>query len=102
MPELCIIDDALWQAAKARQGTCDNRQTMQRKERLREHLMEPELFALFCEEYTRHMNALRIEATSAHASYRAELTKVTRDIVRLATIWDVTPRPQVASRFSRL
>ncbi|MEX0409824.1 hypothetical protein ABGN05_29890 [Aquibium sp. LZ166] len=45
--------------------------------------MEPELFALFCDEYTKHMNKLRIEATSSLAGQKAELSKVTRDIDRL-------------------
>ncbi|WP_245259139.1 recombinase family protein [Salinarimonas rosea] len=163
VPELRIVDDELWQAAKARQeenaadwdtsglnfwdrkrprylfsglvscgvcgggvvninairvgcanarnkGTCDNRQTMQREkleaivlDGLREHLMEPELFALFCEEYTRHMNALRIEATSALAGYRAQLAKVTRDIDRLITaILDGVGGAQVKDRITSL
>ena len=50
---------------------------------LTDHLMEPELFAVFCEEYTRHLNALRIEATASLAGYKAELGKVTREIDRL-------------------
>ena len=45
--------------------------------------MEPELFALFCDEYTRHMNKLRIDATASLAGYKAELTKVTKEIDRL-------------------
>ena len=71
-------------------GTCDNRRTMRRDllevsilDALKHHLMEPELFALFCDEYTRHMNKLRIEATSSLAGYKAELSKVTKDIDRL-------------------
>ena len=143
VPELRIIDDDLWQAAKERQedrkadwkvdalafwdrkrprylfsglmacgvcgggivnlnavrvgcanarnkGTCDNRRTMRRDvleetilNALTDHLMEPELFAVFCEEYTRHLNALRIEATASLAGYKAELGKVTREIDRL-------------------
>jgi hypothetical protein len=71
-------------------GTCDNRRTMRRDlleaailDALKHHLMEPELFAVFCDEYTRHMNKLRIEATTSLTSYKAELAKVSRDIGRL-------------------
>ena len=71
-------------------GTCDNRRTMRRDlleetilDALKHHLMEPGLFALFCDEYTRHMNKLRIDATSSLAGYKAELSKVTKDIDRL-------------------
>lgn len=163
VPELRIIDDDLWQAAKTRQkentadwdtsglkfwdrkrprylfsglmscgvcgggivninavrvgcanarnkGTCDNRRTMQREtletlvlDGLREHLMEPALFALFCDEYTRHMNALRIEATSALAGYRAELDKATRDIDRLiSAILDGVAGAQVKDKIATL
>lgn len=126
VPDLRIIDDALWQQAKARQsaikrphgtagdsainqfrdrtrpkyllsgltrcgccgggysmisadlvgcstarnkGTCDNRINIRRdrlEERvlnaLRHHLMDPALFAEFCDEFTREMNRLRMEA----------------------------------------
>ena len=71
-------------------GTCDNRRTMRRDlleaailNALKHHLMEPELFALFCDEYTRHMNKLRAEATASLAGYKAELAKVTREMGRL-------------------
>ena len=71
-------------------GTCDNKRTMRRDlleatvlDALAHNLMEPELFALFCDEYTRHMNKLRIDATASLAGYKAELTKVTKDIDRL-------------------
>lgn len=91
-------------------ATCTNRQTMRRDtleaivlDGLREHLMEPELFALFCDEYTRHMNALRIEATAALAGYRSELAKVTRDIERLiSAILDGVGGAQVKDRMAAL
>ena len=38
---------------------------------------------LFCDEYTRHMNKLRIDATASLAGYQAELGKVKKDIDRL-------------------
>jgi site-specific DNA recombinase len=71
-------------------GTCDNRRTIRRDivettilDALKQHLMEPELFAVFCEEYTKHMNVLRIEASSSLTAYKAELAKATREIDRL-------------------
>ncbi|MFD0986227.1 recombinase family protein [Methyloligella solikamskensis] len=91
-------------------GTCDNRRTMRRDlleatifDALAHHLMEPELFALFCEEYTRHMNKLRIEATSQLAGYQAELSKVTRNTDRLIdAITDGVPASQVKERMLNL
>ena len=163
VPKLRILDDDLWQAAKARQeerkadwdtnalafwdrkrprylfsglmecgvcgggivnlnasrigcanarnkGTCDNRRTMRRDaleatilDALRHHLMEPELFAVFCDEYTRHMNRLRIEATASLAGYRAELGKITRDVDRLIdAITDGVPVVQVKDKMLAL
>ena len=43
---------------------------------LRNHLMDPELTALFCEEYTRHRNKLRLEASATLEGHRAELKRV--------------------------
>jgi site-specific DNA recombinase len=71
-------------------GICDNRRTTRRDlvetailDALKQHLMEPALFAVFCEEYTKHINTLRIEASSALTIQKAELEKVTREIDRL-------------------
>lgn len=91
-------------------GTCDNRRTMRRDlleatilDALRHHLMEPELFALFCDEYTRHMNKLRIEASSSLAGYKAELAKATREIERLIdAITGGAPVAQVKDRMLAL
>ena len=43
---------------------------------LQNHLMEPELCAEFCQEYTRRMNELRMEHNAAISGYRAELEKL--------------------------
>ena len=91
-------------------GTCDNLRTMRRTELeasvldgLRAHLMEPALFALFCEEYTRHLNALRMEASASFASQRAELGKVTREIERvIQAILDGVPGSQVKEKMAAL
>lgn len=91
-------------------GTCDNHRTMRRDvleatilDALRHHLMEPELFALFCDEYTRHMNKLRIDASSSLAGYKAELAKATREIERLIdAITGGAPVAQVKDRMLAL
>jgi len=71
-------------------GTCDNTRTLKRDDveatilgSLKAHLMEPELFAVFCEEYTRHLNRLRIEHNAAHSGMEARLAKVDRDLDKL-------------------
>ena len=50
-------------------GACDNRTNMRRDRlearvlaALREKLLDPALFKLFCDEFTREMNSLRMEA----------------------------------------
>ncbi|MEM1150143.1 MAG: recombinase family protein [Pseudomonadota bacterium] len=136
VPELRIIDQELWDKAKARQGalttkkttfwtkqrpkyllsglltcgscgggfsmvsktqlgcstarnkgTCSNRLTIKREDleadllhALQEHLMDPELCAVFCKAYTAEMNRLRREAVSATAGQERELAKITRQL----------------------
>ncbi|WP_336974624.1 recombinase family protein [Sphingobium aromaticiconvertens] len=149
VPELRIIDDALWQQAKERQkscqltrpdstetptpfrdrrrqkyllsgllrcgccggaysmisaamlgcatarnkGTCDNRLNIRRdrlEERvlnaLRHHLMDPTLFAEFCEEFTREINRLRSNAGAAITAAQAEISKIDRDLDMLVNL----------------
>lgn len=49
---------------------------------LRAHLMEPELFNKFCDEFTREVNRLRIERSADVISQRKELERVQRDLDR--------------------
>ena len=63
-------------------GTCSNTVRITRQEletrilnALRNHLMTPELFKEFCEEYTREINRLRIEASSGLDAKQTELKK---------------------------
>ena len=135
LPEFRIIDQELWDSAKARQkaldkkgghlckknrpkyllsnllkcgscgggysmvsqkhvgcsdarnkGTCDNRLTMKREaleqavlNALQNHLMEPELCKVFCEEYTRHLNDLRKSKNASINRYKKELARIGRD-----------------------
>lgn len=150
VPELRIVDDALWQKAKARQvtvkktarvdqpgkeptfrnykrpryllsgltkcgkcggglsaisrdlvgcstarnkGTCDNRKNIRRDQleqrvlnALRNELMDPALFAAFCEEYTREVNRHRMEASAATAAAEAEVIRIDRDLDMLLNL----------------
>lgn len=56
---------------------------------LRTHLMEPELFKEFCEEFTREVNRLRIERNSDIINQRKELERVHRELERAiqAILW---------------
>ena len=147
VPELQIVEDALWEAVKARQavlrlreegapsseaaqvntrrrpryllsgltrcgicgggyamistdllgcstarnkGTCENRTNIRRDalevrvlDALRHHLMEPELFAEFCQEFTREMNRMRSAGREAIDSAESEVKKIDRDLDRL-------------------
>ena len=75
-------------------GTCGNRLNIRRDQlearvatALKEHLMNPELFAVFCEEFTRRMNERRIEASAALASARVELERVERELERILNLY---------------
>jgi hypothetical protein len=50
---------------------------------LKGHLMDPELFAIFCEEFTRRMNERRVEARAAIDAAHAEIPRIERDLERL-------------------
>jgi hypothetical protein len=63
--------------------TCTNKRTMRRDdlesavlEGLQHRLMDPDLMAVFCEEYTRHLNAVARERNAAREGARAELGRV--------------------------
>ena len=71
-------------------GTCSNHTRIARAEleqrilhALRNHLMSPALFKEFCEEYTREINRLRMEASSGLAAKRAELERAERGIRKI-------------------
>lgn len=68
-------------------GTCENRTTIRRDQletrvlgALRHHLMEPALFAEFCEEFTREMNRVRSAGRQSVEAARAEVKKIDRDL----------------------
>ena len=71
-------------------GTCKNRLNIRRDglekrvlNGLKGHLMDPELFAIFCEEFTRRMNERRMEARAAIDAAHAEIPRIERDLERL-------------------
>jgi site-specific DNA recombinase len=82
--------DRLGCATARTKGTCDNLLTIKRPfveacvlNGLRDHLMDPAVCEIFCEEYTRHLNELRMERSAASQGFRSELDRVTRDLDRL-------------------
>ena len=71
-------------------GTCENRTNIHRDaleapvlNGLRRHLMEPALFKEFCDEFTREVNRLRMEAGASLQAARSELGRIDRDLDRL-------------------
>ena len=71
-------------------GTCSNHVRIMRQElesrvldALRNQLMDPALFQEFCEEYTREINRLRMEASSEIAAKQAELGRAEHGIRKI-------------------
>ncbi len=97
-------------ASARNKGTCANRRTIRRDvleatvlNGLQHHLMDDELLAVFCEEYTRHLNALRMAETGNRARDEAKLAKITRDLDRLVdAIIDGVPADRVKGRMEAL
>ena len=74
-------------------GTCDNRTNIRRdrlEERvlnaLRHHLMDSALFKEFCEEFTKEMNRLRIEARSSITAAETEIGRIDRELDTLLNL----------------
>ena len=85
-----ISKDLLGCATSRNKGTCDNRLNIRRDaleasvlSGLRTHLMEPDLFKEFCDEFTREVNRLRIERGAGLAAMRDELPRIERELARL-------------------
>ncbi len=71
-------------------GTCSNKLSISRTYleedilgALQSQLMDPELCALFCKEYTEHLNRLRRTRIDATEHQRKELAKLERERVRI-------------------
>jgi site-specific DNA recombinase len=68
-------------------GTCDNRTNMRRDRlearvlaALREKLLDPALFKLFCDEFTREMNSLRMEAGATIEASRSKIRRIDKEL----------------------
>ena len=71
-------------------GTCSNRRSIRRDvleetvlNGLQHHLMDPELAALFAEEYTAHMNKLRIDRNTSLEAWKAEWERADKELDKL-------------------
>ncbi|OOO17883.1 recombinase family protein [Rhizobium sophoriradicis] len=85
-------------------GTCDNRLNIRRDtleasilNGLDTHLMEPELFKEFCEEFTREVNKARMEARASLDSAEAEIKRIDRE---LDTLLDLILKGGAAERIN--
>jgi hypothetical protein len=102
--------DRLGCATARNKGTCSNLLTIKRAEveaavltGLQAHLMDERLCGIFCEEYTAHLNRLRIDASAALEGHKAELAKIGREVERLLdAICGGVPAAQVKDRMIAL
>jgi site-specific DNA recombinase len=104
-----ISKELLGCAAARNKGTCDNRLNIRRDafeasvlSGLRSHLMEPQLFKEFCEEFAREVNRLRIERADQDAC-RNERDRIDRELAKLLTaIKAGGPIPAIVAEMKRL
>ncbi|UXR94640.1 recombinase family protein [Agrobacterium tumefaciens] len=75
-------------------GTCDNRVNIRRDElesrvlnALRNRLLDPAIFAEFCEAYTQETNRLRMEARTRIGAAEGEIEKIGREEGRLMDLY---------------
>ncbi|MBO0128008.1 MULTISPECIES: recombinase family protein [Agrobacterium] len=85
-----ISSDLVGCSTARNKGTCDNRKNIRRDQlearvlnALRHHLMEPELFKEFCDEFTREMNRLRMEGRASIDAAEAETKRIDRELDKL-------------------
>jgi site-specific DNA recombinase len=85
-----ISKDLLGCATARNRGTCNNRLNIRRDaleasvvSGLRTHLMEPELFKEFCEEFTRTVNRGRMDRRAEQDVWRTELDRINRELGKL-------------------
>ena len=105
-----ISKDLLGCSAARNKGTCKNRLTIRRDaleasvlDGLRSHLMEPELFAAFCEEFTREVNQLRIERDAEIIERRKELERIDRELEKaIQAILDGVPGTMLKDKIGAL
>ncbi|GGB13394.1 resolvase [Brucella endophytica] len=75
-------------------GTCNNRLNIRRDtleaavlSGLEKHLMEPELFREFCEEFTREVNKARMDARVSIEAGEAEIKKIDRELEKILDLY---------------
>ena len=97
-------------SAARNKGICDNRKSLARTEleqrilgALSSRLMDPDLFAVFCEEFTAETNRLR-NAAAAHVTAQVqELSRISTSIERLVqAIIDGAPARAVTGKIEAL
>lgn len=88
-----ISKDLLGCSTARNKGTCDNRLNIRRDALeasvlggLRTHLMEPDLFKEFCNEFTREVNRLRMELGADLAAMRNEIPRIDRELDKLLNL----------------
>lgn len=92
-------------------GTCDNRLNIRRDtleatilNGLDKHLMAPELFKEFCDEFTREVNKARMEARVSIDAAQAELKRVEREHEKILDLYlkDALPVEMLKERSGKL
>ena len=85
-----ISRDLVGCAAARNKGTCDNRLNIRRDrleqrvlEALKTKLMEPALFRISCDEFTREVNRIRMDESTQINSMRRKLARIERDLEKL-------------------
>ena len=85
-----ISQDRLGCSTARNKGTCDNRLTIPREKleqdvlgALKGHLLDPKLCAIFCDEFTKHMNKLRRDHVAATEHFRRELKQGKRQMAQM-------------------
>lgn len=102
-----ISADLVGCATARNKGTCSNRLNIRRDRiearvltALRDRLMDPALFAAFCDEYTREVNRARIEARTTLEAAREEIARIDRELKKLIqAITDGVPGATLKDQF---
>ncbi|MDR6873564.1 hypothetical protein J2Y55_004591 [Bosea sp. BE125] len=92
------------------EALCKNRRTIRQEDLehtvltvLQERLMHPGLVEKFCEEYTAHINRIRVERNASIHAYHAELAKLRRrDKQMVRAIMDGFASPELKDEMDKL
>ena len=105
-----ISKDLLGCSTARNKGTCGNRLNIRRDaleasvlDGLRTHLMEPDLFKAFCDEFTREVNRLRMERDADIINQGKELDRVERELDKaIQAILDGVPGAKLKDKIGGL